>query len=201
MSDEGSISVWIQQLRAGEVGAAEKLWQRYYLRLISMARRSLGDASRRVADEDDVVIHAFDSFCAGAAEGRFPRLNDREDLWQILMMLTSRKAADQLKELSRQKRGAGLVVGESALLSGSDLSGAHPMNFIADLEPTPENAAIVAEECRLLLERLDDDQLRKIAIARMEGYSIEEIAVDMHVNVRTVERKLKLIREIWTQEP
>ena len=35
---------------------------------------------------------------------------------------------------------------------------------------------MVAEETRRLLARLEDDQLRQIALDRMEGYTTEEIA-------------------------
>jgi hypothetical protein len=50
--------------------------------------------SRRVADEEDVALSAFDSFCAGAERGRFPDLKDRDNLWALLVTITARKAAD-----------------------------------------------------------------------------------------------------------
>jgi DNA-directed RNA polymerase specialized sigma24 family protein len=68
---------------------------------------------------------------------------------------------------------------------------------MAGSEPTPEFAAMVAEEVRLLLCALDDDTLRRIATLKMEGFSNEEIAGDQRVALRTVERKLHLIRQIW----
>jgi DNA-directed RNA polymerase specialized sigma24 family protein len=67
-------------------------------------------------------------------------------------------------------------------------------------EPTPEFAAQVAEECCRLLEMLGDDQLRALAVARMEGYSTEELATRLGVAPRTVERKLHKIRERWSRE-
>ena len=37
---------------------------------------------------EDVVVDAFDSLCRGVQAGRFPNLDDRDDLWQVLMLLT-----------------------------------------------------------------------------------------------------------------
>jgi DNA-directed RNA polymerase specialized sigma24 family protein len=198
MPDQGSITALLHDLQGGDSAAAQRLWNRYYEQLVGLARRKLGDASRRVADEDDVVVHAFHSFCLGAAEGRFPRLDDRDDLWQILVMLTARKASDQRREQGRQKRGGGVLLGESALVRPGDGDYQATMDDLAAGTPTPEFAAQVAEEFEKLLAVLNDDLLRSIALARMEGHSVEEIAERSNVNSRTIERKLRLIRELWS---
>jgi DNA-directed RNA polymerase specialized sigma24 family protein len=57
----------------------------------------------------------------------------------------------------------------------------------------------VAEECRRLLGRLDDD-LRALALLKMEGYTNEEIASRLGRSRATVERKLRLIRRAWEAE-
>ena len=63
-------------------------------------------------------------------------------------------------------------------------------------EPTPEFAATVADEYRRLLERLDDDALRQVAVLRMEGNTSDEIAGRLGCARRTVARQLALIRRI-----
>src|SRR5215471_7618917 len=93
MSSEGSITHWLDLLKAGDRAAARPLWQRYFRLLVARARAALGSAPRRAADEEDVALSAFHSFCRGAEHGRFPRLDHRDDLWHILLMLTARKAA------------------------------------------------------------------------------------------------------------
>lgn len=198
MADQGSITAMIQQIRDGDSSAVESLWHRYYQQLITLARRKLGDSPRRVADEDDVVGHAFNSFCIGAAAGRFPQLSDRYALWQTLVMLTARKAADQRKELARLKRGGGRVLGESAMMKRDSDDDRRGIDQVVGNEPTPEFAVQIAEEYGNLLQLLGDDSLRAVAVARMEGYSNTEIAAKLNVQTRTVERKLKLIREIWS---
>lgn len=199
MNERGSITAWIGALRGGQSNAAQDLWCRYYNRLIGLARKRLGNAPRRVADEDDVVSRAFTSFCKGAADGRFPRLNDREDLWQILVMLTARKASDQIKGDRRLKRGGGEIRGESVFLDffGPDERG--QIDMVVGQEPTPEFATQVTEELDRLLNALQDVTLTNVALAKMEGYSNAEIAAQLNVHARTVERKLRLIREIWIE--
>ena len=108
-----------------------------------------------------MALSAFNSFFAGLERGRFPRLDDRDDLWRVLVTLTVRKAQHQVRDQQRQKRGGGAVRGESALV-GADDSGAGLGQFAGD-EPTPAFAAEVADECERLLDRLGDAQLRQIA--------------------------------------
>ena len=91
LSSDNSITVWIQDLKAGNETAAQNLWQRYCQRLTHYARQKLGPMARRVADEEDMALMAFHSFCRGVADGRFPQLSDRNDLWQILLMMAERK--------------------------------------------------------------------------------------------------------------
>ena len=84
-------------------------------RLIRLASRKLGDLPRRVADEEDVVLSAFNDFLRGVEDGRFTRLDDRDDLWQVLVMLTERKAIGLRRHDPGEKRGGGQVRGESAV--------------------------------------------------------------------------------------
>src|SRR3984893_4664796 len=93
MSSEGSITHWLRLLQAGDRSAAQPLWERYFQLLVVRARASLRGSPGRVADEEDVALGAFDSFCRAAEQGRFPNLNDRNDLWRLLVVLTAWKVA------------------------------------------------------------------------------------------------------------
>lgn len=197
VSDQNSVTLWLADLKAGESAAAAKLWQRYYERLVRLAANKLRSGPRRMADEEDVVVTAFGSFCEGVQQGRFPRLDDRDDLWQVLVMLTARKAVNQLKHDHRQKRGQGQVRGESIWLAQEDLG--NGIDQVIGGEPTPEFAQEVGEECERLLGVLNDETLRQVALAKMEGYTNDEIAEKLGVKTRTVERKLKLIRDLWAE--
>jgi len=197
---DDSVSQWIDGLKAGDEAAAASLWQRYYRRLVGLARKKLGDSPRRVADEDDVVLSAFRSFCQRAQEDRFPDLRDRDDLWHLIVHITERKAYDQLEGQSRQKRGAGLVAGESAF---ADLQASSPgagINEVAGPEPTAEFTAQMVEAVDRLFDQLADGELRQIALHKLEGYTNEEIAGKIGRSLPTVERRLRLIRERWQRE-
>jgi RNA polymerase sigma factor (sigma-70 family) len=201
MPPDASVTHWIDRLKAGDPAAAQKLWERYFRRLVGLARKKLRTAPRRAADEEDVALSAFDSFCRGAEKGQFPQLNDRLDLWQVLVLLTARKAIDLAQHERRQKRGGGAVLDEAALPPPADSSAPEAaLERIECPEPTPAFAAQVAEEYSRLLDRLDSPELRTVAMRKVEGYSNEEIAEQLGCGLRTVERRLRLIRSIWEQE-
>jgi DNA-directed RNA polymerase specialized sigma24 family protein len=194
------ITHWIGQLQEGDAQAAQQLWQIYFLRLVHLARQKLEGSRRREADEEDVALSAFHSFCLGAQKGQFPLLTDRDSLWRLLVVITARKALDQVARERRVKRGGGLVSGESALLSPQTPEEQRALEQVVGKEPTPEFAAEVAEECQRLLDRLGDAQLRSIAVWKMEGFSNEEIAHRLGCAVPTVERRLQVIRRVWQDE-
>src|SRR6516165_10866377 len=108
-SGPGSVTCWITQLKAGERAAAQPLWEGYFRQLVARARRQLQGVPLRAADEEDVALSAFDSFCRAAENGRFPDLSDRDDLWQLLLLLTDRKAIDLARRERSGKRGGGKV--------------------------------------------------------------------------------------------
>lgn len=196
MNDEAGPTTWVGQLQHGDPAAAQRLWEAYFERLVGLARRKLAGAPRRAADEEDVALAAFHSFYRGVQQRKFPRLNDRDDLWQVLVVLTARKAIDQRVHDHRQKRGGGAVRGESVF----DADKGAGIQQVVGTEPSPEFAAEVAEEFVRLLHALREEDLRKIALAKFEGLTNEEIATRQNCSLRSVERKLALIREIWKDE-
>jgi DNA-directed RNA polymerase specialized sigma24 family protein len=201
MSADETVSAWLAQLKAGDETAAEKLWDRYFRRLVGLARKKLHDVPRRVADEEDVALSAFDSLCRGVERGRFTQLLDRDNLWRLLVQITARKAMHVVRDERRLKRGGGQVLGESALISPQrEADAAAGLADVLGREPTPEFAVQVAEQCQQLLDHLGDAELRSIALWRMEGFSTEEIATKLDVSLSTIERKLRVIRSLLTKE-
>ena len=199
MASHGSVSHWIGKLKAGDADAAQKLWECYFHRLVSMARSKLRGSPRRAADEEDVALSAFDSVCRGAEQGRFPQLSDRHNLWQLLVKITVRKAADLVRYERRRKRG-GAMQQECDLVAPEDsATGERGLEQIAGREPTPEFAAQVAEQCQRLLGSLSEE-LRSIALWKMEGYTNAEIAAQVGCVTSTVERRLRLIRAVWLKD-
>jgi RNA polymerase sigma factor (sigma-70 family) len=196
MDSGGSVTHWVRALKAGDAAAAQKLWERYFRQLVGLARKRLHGARRRAEDEDDAAQCAFASFWRGAQQGRFPQLADRNDLWRLLVVITARKAIDLRQREGRGKRGGGKVRGESVFdaAPGSEEPGIEQV--IGD-EPTPEFVALAAEELQLLLDKLGSDELRSVALWKMDGYTNEDIGARLGYAVPTVERRLRVIRKCW----
>ena len=66
-------------------------------------------------------------------------------------------------------------------------------------DPASISFAALAEEFERLLKVLDNDQLRRIAVWKLEGHTNAEIGELTGRSVPSVERKLRLIREIWSE--
>jgi DNA-directed RNA polymerase specialized sigma24 family protein len=191
----GSVTVWLGDLKRGGDAASQLLWERYVGRLVGLARQHLRGTPRGMADEEDAVLDAFNSFLAGVARGRFPRLDDRNDLWRLLVVLTVRKAAGQRRHQARQKRGRTAPAG-----TGPGRAPDRALDQLADAEPDPGVAALLAEECRQRLEGLGDARLRRVAELRMAGYTVAEIAEQLGLTKVTIDRKLAVIRRQWTAD-
>jgi DNA-directed RNA polymerase specialized sigma24 family protein len=185
-----AVTVWLHQLQAGESAAARPLWEKYFHRLVGLARTRLRSAAKRASDEEDVALSAFDSFCRNAEAGHFPDLTDRDSLWRLLAAFTLRKAAHHVRDAARLKRGG--AAGQD------DASGV--LEAVLARDPDPALAAEVAEECDRLLGALADPDLRRVAVLRMDGHGVDEIAAQIGCAPRSVKRKLQLIRGIWARE-
>jgi DNA-directed RNA polymerase specialized sigma24 family protein len=188
------------QLKAGDPAAAQPLWENYFGKLVARARSRLAGIPRRAADEEDVAQIAFASFCRAASQGRFPRLLDRQDLWQLLVCITDHKISDHIRAERRQRRGSGKVLDEAALADCHPATSGTPLALVLGQEPSPAFAALLAEEYRRLLGLLGDPDLQRLAVLKMEGYTVEEIAAEVGRVPRTVKRRLQMIRRIWAME-
>ena len=197
MSSLSAVSMWVSQLKDGNPRAAEQLWDTYFLRMVRVARCKLQGAVGSMADEEDVALSAFKSFCRGTRDGRFKQLPEREDPWPLLLALITNKAIDLLRYERRVKRcGRGPQYVPSM---GPEEAAAVDvaLSQLIGKEPDPQAAFQSAEECQEILDRFSDTILRAIALWKMEGFTSEEIASKLGCTTRTVERKLQLIRRLW----
>lgn len=202
MSDEFSNSVtnWIKDLKAGDNNAARQLWGRYFPRLVEMAKRKLAGAARRTADEEDIALSVMHALCDGAAAGRFNQLETRDDLWSLLVAITRKKAVDQVRRQTSQKRGAGEVRGHSIFAARATDGEEAGFEQVIGEQPTPEFLAQIDEQHAHLLNLLRDDVQKDIVRYKLAGFSNEEIAEKLGISLRTVERKLGVIRDAWSKE-
>ena len=187
MSSADSVTIWIEKLKEGDGVAAQQLWERYFAKMVHLARDKLTGVLTQMNDEEDVALSAFHSFCQAVDLGRFPKLNNRDDLWQILVMHTARKVITQRRYNDRQKR--------RSLTARSEM----PIQDVVGAEPDPQFAAVMVEEFQYLLDLLEEDELRTIALQRLEGYTLEEISKNINLSESTIRRKIGVIRRCWDQ--
>ena len=178
MSACDTVTVWLHQLQAGEALAVQKLWDRYFPRMVEQARRQLRHVPRRVADEEDVALEAFHSFCRAARAGRYPDLQDRHSLWRLLLALTINKAIDLVNHAERDKRTWRRTALFSELETGDPRSGIKALATMFRCRlPDPAFTALVVDRLQWLLRQLEDEQLRDIALLKLEGRTNPEIAL------------------------
>jgi RNA polymerase sigma factor (sigma-70 family) len=193
MSASPDVTQWFRQLQAGDREAVQKLWERYFHGLVVLARKKLGDVPRGAADEEDVALSAFNSFVCRAEEGRLPSLEDSDDLWHVLVTITTRKAINLAVHEGRDRRDWRRVQGQG---DGDSDSGSLLRSLIGR-EPEPAFAAEVAEEFEQLLARLPNDEMRRVVLLKMQSYTNEEIASQLDCSLTRIERKLRRVRNAW----
>jgi RNA polymerase sigma factor (sigma-70 family) len=193
----GSVSMCLKQFKEGDSTAAQNLWERYYHRLIGLARKKLGDTSRRAMDEHDVVQNAFASFCRRAQAGDFPGLQDRQGLWALLAVITARTAANQRLHETRIKRGSGRQPQNAPV--DPDASDWQLMQLISE-GPSAEDAYLFVVQLERFMDSLADPDHRLILLWKLEERTNEEIAGYLDCSVSSVERKLRSIRRQLKQD-
>lgn len=191
--DDSSMSVteWMHDALRGNDDARTQLWHRYFERLLRLARSRLTSRLSRAADEEDVVLEAFNAFFEGVGPSQLDAEANREDLWRILVRITERKTIDHIRKEQREKRGGGNVVGHS-------FGGSEEDAFQQIPDPHPEFADRFSITCDHLLSSLSED-LHLIAMRRFAGYTNLEISKELGCCEENVRRKVEFIRQIWTK--
>jgi len=188
----GSVTNLLEQLQTGSAvereAAAAAIVRRYLIQLSNLVNRSVAPSLRRRVDAENVALATFHSFCVRLADGQF-QLEGRDDFWHLLVRIALNKmrkeVATQVTQKRDVRRDRALTANDGAVI---DLLDTHT--------PTADEAAIMAEEMNRLLDRLPAD-IRPIAVWKFEGFTNEEIATKLDYTIRTVERKVRLIREKW----
>lgn len=195
----GSVSRQLAAVKQGDPQALAELWRRYSPSLLDHARRRLSDRGIRISDEEDVVVSAFAAFFRAASNGQYPDLNDRHGLWRMLLTITVNKVLDLLRRENCEQRGGGRTVNASGALPNAGGGSEAEFQFVESEQHSPEFAAILLENLRIRLQSLNDPTLQRIAVLKLEGHQNAEIAELLSLTVRTIERKLALIRKLWSQ--
>ncbi len=180
-------------MRQGDSAAAFELWDRYSKRMQSLGRKRLEGAARTAFDEEDVALSAYGAFCFAVQEGRYTSVQGRDDLWPLLATFTVRKANDRLKGEGAWKR-SGRETGGQARDEASSLA------HVPSAGPDPAMSALIKDEFQRLMQALNDEELERLVVLKLDGHTNDEIAEAMGLTRRTIQRMLNLIRAIWQAE-
>lgn len=192
---QNPVTDWIDELRGADEAAATQLWNHFFDRLRQSALKKLRADTRRVYDEEDAALSAFNSFCDGIASGRFPDLNDRQDLLALLLVITGRKVSHRHRFDHQQRRDIRRTLPEAVFDSGqSGFDQQGRLQQLQTAEPAPEFVVAFSETCDKFFANLNDPKLQQIAAMRIEGYNDSEIATQLDCARSTVQRRLEIIR-------
>lgn len=184
MQSEHSVTSWIAAVRTGDAMAAEQLWTRYFRQLMLQARLRMSNVSKSSYDEEDAALSTFQVLCKKLNEGQYASIADRQELWQLMLRVLIRKIGRRVKYQTAAKR-----------CPTDNQASAVSIDQIA--APTSQE---ISQECYDLISSLNDPNLERVALLKFEGYSNEEIAVQLQRTRRTIQRMLNLIRDLWEEE-
>jgi len=190
----GSVSKAIVSFVESEEDAARLIWDRFFERLRNFADGKIYPRHRRLFDGEDIASSALITLMDGLRDKKFPALQNRGQLWQMLVIITTRKILNSAKFHDREKRGGGKVKGASAIERGAEIKMLNGL-FAQNSDP----AAFVEFEltCQELLNALPDEGYRRITLMRLEGFSNKEIALKIGCSSRTIDRKLDAVALVW----
>lgn len=197
MEMNSSVSDWITQLRNGHNSACDKLWPYYLQRLTAMISQKLEYSRTEVSDEEDVLIDTCEVCFRKIKEGVYPNVSSRHDLWRLLTKIATRKSIDQIR---RSRKGVDRLRTDATQTIHSD-NNSYEINHIDSFpgaEPTPEFAAMVADESRYRLSLLPKKMVGVVKL-RMQGFTLREISEKTDKSLPTVQRYLSFVREAWSQ--
>ena len=194
MSTDDAITQWIHGLQNGEPIASQHLWDKYFSRLCRLARNRLPSGVSTDFDEEDIALSALDCLYRGIEEGKFPDVQDRGNLWSLLILITSRKISHRLRDRAAVKRGGKTT---TINLDASEIQG---ISDVLSGNLTPDFIVEMKEEAEELLNTLGDEPIRQVAELKIAGYSNAEIAKEMDCGKRTVERRMMIIRQTWIEK-
>ncbi|SIO34922.1 RNA polymerase sigma factor, sigma-70 family [Singulisphaera sp. GP187] len=178
--------VLLERFRSGDDQAAEALFARYFERLIALARSRLSPRLAGRTDPEEIALSAYRSFFVEAREGRYA-LNRGGDLWRLLSSIAKHKLLHQVRHHRADRRSIDVEIPFDQAVEGRQIG--------RQYEPTPEEAAALADEVERVLSHLDPFG-RRVLELRLQGLQLSEIAEDTGRSERSVRRSLAQIRAL-----
>jgi RNA polymerase sigma factor (sigma-70 family) len=178
----------LRRWQSGDHSAAAMMFRRYFARLHAFAGSRLSERLAARLDADDVVQSAFRVFFSNARDGRYV-LEHAGDLWRLLAAIAISQVRHVHKRHNAEKRA---LAREQLPLPLRDAVDEEDLWMTSD--PTPQEAAMLAEEVQQLLRPLSPARRRLVEL-RLQGFTLDEIAAEIGCSERTIRRALEQIKQ------
>ncbi len=164
--------------------ATRQIFERYFADLWRLVWKNLHPRVRQRVDPDDIINSGIKSLIFDFQKG-VASLDGKDNLWALLVQAVLSKARQAHRRHTRQKRS---VFREQAPRE-ADSSSDPVWEYLATAEPTPHEALCLQEALELL-----EDDLRTVAIAKLEGQTDEALAREMgYASTEPIRIKKRLI--------
>lgn len=191
---EAEAENWLERLVAGDMSAAEQLWQHFFTRLQSYAASRVRQLPLGVADADDVAASVFRSLCCMVDRRTIPAVAEAEQLWPLLAVIAARKIAKVVRRARPGQQGQQFREADLSPL-GVCLEDVQILGQAIGREPSPELAAVIGDVWESLYQRLNGVE-KAIVAYRRDDRTMSEISQSTGLSERSISRKLVKIQRI-----
>ena len=193
------ITEYLQAYKAGDSARLNDILNAYWCQLVAHCDARLSRRFRTQQEGQDFAIQAFQNLAEGIQRGKWPRLENRSDLWQVLLQVSNCRIKDYVRQQMATKRGGQM----QRLGTGANSPATRPVDL--DQFPTRDSFVQDAEQLMQLMFELSH-RLRgmpthvRILVDHLNNYTNQEIAIRHEISSRTVRRKLDEVLAILKEE-
>jgi DNA-directed RNA polymerase specialized sigma24 family protein len=198
---QGSVTRWISAMRQGDPEAIRRLVERYFGKLRKLSQERIRRGAPIFEDGEDIAIQVLTSVCQKVEEGKYPDLQNRDDLWYLMIFVAHRLVIDRRrsrKNLSLQSPVDLEPIPREETLEGALEAIDNDMDtFLAEDAESDFQLLEIIDCWQEMIRQIKDPVAKKVAQLKLEGHSNREIAALLDIVPRTVERKSELIEQRW----
>jgi RNA polymerase sigma-70 factor, ECF subfamily len=185
--EQALIDMW----RRGDQNAARQIVERYFDRMLMLARRRISQRLASRVDPEDIVQSVFRTFFVRLKDGQFV-FQDQDDLCKLLMRITLHKTLRQVAFHKAAKRDPTMETNQGQAHQEQLLT-------ILDKEPNAEATVTFLDQLEHFLDRLEPET-RQIIEMRLQGYTNDEISQQLGIYDRKIRRAVERVRDLAFDE-
>ena len=189
LSDEDNLTRLIDGLKRGDEQVLQEFYRRYSTALHGIVQRRLNPVFLKRFDSDDVVQSTLRTFFRRVGTGHI-EMGEEDRVWDLLCAI----ALTKLREMVRFHRRFRRAVERECALQTSDRSMSGGLCESDLPEYAPDTDVEFTEAFEAVFATLCDAERELIAL-RLQNRMTPEIAFELGVSERTVQRNLRKLGE------